>query len=346
MGITITKQLKQMRNAKGNTQEELANHLGISVQAVSKWERGEGYPDITLLPGIAFFYGTTVDSLLGVSEIEKQSKIESYMEEYNQNGNLGKIEANIILMRKAIKEFPENLDIINALMYALFFTTKKEYMDEVISLGEQILRKSVSDVQRYSALQTLAYAYNQKNMTDKAVEYAGKLPDWYCTKSNVLEGILQGEALRNLAQVNIGFAIAKIDMSVSVMLRSKEYTNEERIFAYETVAKLYNLFLYDGNYGLENNALLGVYMNLSKEYAKKQDKGKVIQALKTAYSHAKIMDDFPEGRYTSIFADALKYTKKNFTKNFAFGYVDWLKKTMKEECFHFIRNDSEFTAIC
>ncbi len=345
MDINITEQLKSLRKTHGNTQEELANHLDISIQAVSKWERGEGYPDITLLPKIAFFYDTTVDNLLGVAEINKQKRIESYMGEYNENAIIGKIKSNIILMRKALKEFPGNLDIMRALMHSYLFSDKNEYLDEGIALGEQILQKSVVDEQRYSTLQELAYAYNSKKMTDKAIEYAERLPDSYCTKNYVLETILKGEDLRKLTQGNIGFAIGHIDMSVTWMLRSKEYSSEERIFAYETVAKLYNLFLYDGNYGLENNALLGVYMNLSREYAKTQNKDKTIDALKTAYGHAKIMDGFPTGKYTSMFANTCEYSKKNFSKNFEYGYVEWLKSMLKESTFDFIREDDDIRLI-
>ena len=67
MEIRISEKLRQLRKDKGNTQEQLALHLGISQQSVGKWERGEGYPDITLLPGIAHALGITIDELLGIN---------------------------------------------------------------------------------------------------------------------------------------------------------------------------------------------------------------------------------------------------------------------------------------
>lgn len=56
--------LKQLRRDKGVNQEALAAHLDISIQAVSKWECDASYPDITLLPKIAQYFGVTIDYLL------------------------------------------------------------------------------------------------------------------------------------------------------------------------------------------------------------------------------------------------------------------------------------------
>lgn len=67
MGIVmIGKQIASLRKKKGIKQEELAKHVGVSPQAVSKWENG-GVPDIELLPMIADFFSVSVDSLFGRS---------------------------------------------------------------------------------------------------------------------------------------------------------------------------------------------------------------------------------------------------------------------------------------
>lgn len=50
MDIALSTRLRELRSLKKNTQEQLAGHLGVTAQAVSKWERGEGYPDIAMLP--------------------------------------------------------------------------------------------------------------------------------------------------------------------------------------------------------------------------------------------------------------------------------------------------------
>lgn len=60
----IGKQIASMRKEKGIKQEELANYVGVSTQAVSKWENG-GVPDTELLPAIADFFSVSVDSLFG-----------------------------------------------------------------------------------------------------------------------------------------------------------------------------------------------------------------------------------------------------------------------------------------
>lgn len=59
----------------------LAERLGVSFQAVSRWEREETYPDIAMLSSIANFFGVTVDTLLGTAEEKEEQEVEQIIRE-------------------------------------------------------------------------------------------------------------------------------------------------------------------------------------------------------------------------------------------------------------------------
>lgn len=63
--LKVGNKIKVKRTERDLTQEKLANMLGVTKAAVSKWETGEGYPDITMLPRIAGLFHITIDELLG-----------------------------------------------------------------------------------------------------------------------------------------------------------------------------------------------------------------------------------------------------------------------------------------
>ena len=64
MNETLGKRIADLRHKKGLKQEELAEKLGVSAQAVSKWENDQTCPDISLLPTLAKILGVSVDELL------------------------------------------------------------------------------------------------------------------------------------------------------------------------------------------------------------------------------------------------------------------------------------------
>ena len=60
--------IKKLRTERGITQEELANKMGISYQAVSKWETNTTTPDIAILPQLALFFGVSMDTLFSMNQ--------------------------------------------------------------------------------------------------------------------------------------------------------------------------------------------------------------------------------------------------------------------------------------
>ena len=66
--IKVGSQIAMLRKAKGITQNELGDRIGVSFQAVSKWERGETLPDTAILPDLAKILETTIDNILTGNE--------------------------------------------------------------------------------------------------------------------------------------------------------------------------------------------------------------------------------------------------------------------------------------
>ena len=80
MNINIGAKIKTMRLASSMTQEQLANRLGVSAQAVSKWESGTNMPDIQILPDLSVIFGVTIDSLFDMTDESKLERIDNMLD--------------------------------------------------------------------------------------------------------------------------------------------------------------------------------------------------------------------------------------------------------------------------
>ena len=77
--MEIGTQIRSLRTQRGITQETLAEELGVSSQAVSKWERGSATPDIQLLPAISAFFGVSIDELFALSDETRMERIQNML---------------------------------------------------------------------------------------------------------------------------------------------------------------------------------------------------------------------------------------------------------------------------
>ena len=80
MNLELGRVIRQLRTEHAVTQEELADYLDISFQAVSKWETGTTLPDITLLPKLAAFFGVRIDELFSVSHEDELERIDTMLQ--------------------------------------------------------------------------------------------------------------------------------------------------------------------------------------------------------------------------------------------------------------------------
>ena len=85
----LNEQIVLLRKAKGITQEELAQVLGVTNQAVSKWESAQCCPDIQLLPDIATYFDVSVDQLMGYRGIDTSDNLLLYLRTAMNNAQTG-----------------------------------------------------------------------------------------------------------------------------------------------------------------------------------------------------------------------------------------------------------------
>ena len=83
MDFNLGSVIKRLRTEQGVTQDALAEYLGISYQAVSKWETGTTLPDITLLPKLAAFFGVRIDELFSVNHEDELERIDVMLQKEN-----------------------------------------------------------------------------------------------------------------------------------------------------------------------------------------------------------------------------------------------------------------------
>jgi len=164
MTIYIGENIKKLRFQKKLTQEALADFIGVSFQSVSRWERGESYPDITILPEIAGFFRVSVDELLGVNRAENEAEIIKELEAYD-NLTDEKLKQEIINRLK--EKFPNDFRILLRYMTYLvhFKENTPENVAKIIAIYENINQNCNNDKIRISAKRHIAELY--KGLSEK-----------------------------------------------------------------------------------------------------------------------------------------------------------------------------------
>ena len=124
MQMKLGEQIRQFRHRAGKTQEEVALALGVTAQAISRWEKGICYPDMELIPSIANFFTISIDELFGYDD-ERVKRIHALAEKIREmnlrnNGSDVCIDECIQFARESLSEFPENENIMLCLAAALY----------------------------------------------------------------------------------------------------------------------------------------------------------------------------------------------------------------------------------
>ncbi len=128
MNTTICENIKKLRKQKNVTQEKLAESLGVTPQAISRWESGAGFPAIDYLPDLAGYFEVSVDELLGVKLSKREARREelyAMIDRINAENGYNDAPGAVEMLREAHAEFPGDMKISFALAWKLCYERYK-----------------------------------------------------------------------------------------------------------------------------------------------------------------------------------------------------------------------------
>lgn len=317
MTVYIGENIKRLRTQKGLTQEALAEFLGVSFQSISRWERGESYPDITMLPALASFFDVTVDSLLGISKANNEEKIKEYLDLYD---NMKIKDSSLIFEKfeKAVREFPGDFRIsvryMELLQQEKLFNSPwkklvsggyKLISDKIEAIYESIQKHCTDDDIRIRSkrimITHLLWKYDcicdekgkflfNEEFLNKAKEIASTLPAM-CDSRELM--LISDKS--NYYEVNKA-ALEELIFQLHRVISGYCFNRsaEERIKQYEALQTLLELIYPDRSYGKNSFNRLYNHGHLGQLYHQTGNDKKALDQLEKSAEYAVMLDLQPD----------------------------------------------------
>lgn len=233
--IKLGEKIKSLRKQKNISQEVFAGYLGVSFQAVSKWENGNTMPDVTMLPAIASFFGVSIDELFDFNLLEIEKQVDEICTEAYKY-RFSDAEKSEQILRDGLKRFPGNDIILNNLLYTLDY---KARADEVITLCRTLIESTKDDAVKYDALRILASCYKENGRVDLIKPTLELIPEIYFTKLELMASLLSGDDSYEAAQKQKNLSAQDlVNMLTVVGKRLEERGEKEKAQTQYRIAKM------------------------------------------------------------------------------------------------------------
>jgi len=267
MSSTMGQIIKDLRKKNGFTQEELAERLGVTYQAVSKWENDTGMPDISQVVPLASIFGVSTDVLFGIADtteneeawkivqhaggIEKYGEVETYLNAYD-------------VLLDGLKKYPNNLIImINCMHLGISLSLKengwiyakeraKEIASETIRQANFVIANSKNITDILSARQILVFLYCSQEKFDLASNEARNFPPradltLYSNMAIVNEYMNNNKRTATYLCSNIDYTLQALENDIARL--GKAYYNDgkytDAVTVYETLFEVMSALFKD-----------------------------------------------------------------------------------------------------
>lgn len=298
MQITIGEKIKELRKRDGRKQEDLAKALGVTAQAVSRWESNGCYPDMGMLPTIANYFHVSIDSLFGYSN-DRDSKIKECTKKFHNffiENDAGATDLTDFIkeIRVCLNEFPGEPELRRLLAMALTFEGQKQSekpnhdLEEAAELLEGLV--DYNDTVIYSLL----VIYTSMGQYDKAIERAKEQPGMQVCREILLASVedsktepfagksrrkYQGEAILSLLH-ELYFVLTN-----AVTKNEKMYHSNEGLEILLALKKLYETIFDESNFGKFCSDMCMMELDCALISARRKDYEFAKSFFETAHEH-------------------------------------------------------------
>ncbi len=307
MQVNLGEKMKELRKRDMRRQEDVAHALGVTPQAVSRWEAGICYPDIEMIPSIANYFHITIDELFGYNN-DRDKKLEEYQTKAIQLLNEENREDECIkLLRNAISEFPSESILQSILASALYsrgyaeyngrfekcnngvdsYYTSKEgrytniYWEEAVIIYEKLLENDNVYIIPLISLYSLVGEY------DKAEKVACRQHLLSRSRELMLAHIYNPEKEERYRGVAILSLLHELRNALEdATLRKDELKNSKKGLAIlQSVANLYEILIPEGNYGMFHSDMCRLMLSCVGICNQINDYESALDYFDSAFSH-------------------------------------------------------------
>ena len=300
----IGENIKRLRREKGITQETLAERMHVSTAAVSKWERGDTMPDISMLVPLASYFGVSTDEILGLDAAKNAENIEKYLNERKRLGAIGKVFEEFDLMKKAYEEYPNDWRIVEQYMWELQYDPNckgpygyQVHKDELYALCNRVLEECTLDQPRYSALSILSGLYLEDGNLEKALELSNRFPDYYQSKGEEIEGCYERGTDEWYKQLRVNIRELADQLQVKICnsaLWALSESPAEQLRILKKAVALIELVYDEGDYGFYHYDLAELYVWIAGRYVQLDEFDTAFEYYEKGLEHARKFDELPK----------------------------------------------------
>lgn len=344
--MTFGQKIKSLRREANMTQENLAELLSISPQAVSRWETDVAMPDISLLPPLANLFNVTTDYLLGMETYQKDLRKAEFDEAFHEYWKHEDKEKNYQIAVRAVAEYPGNMEYVEWLASAEYYVAipildNNEYsrMLESSVKHYKIVLDNTNESKLYArAIHGIVLALSCNQKKEEAKKYAllekdeEKRDELLCW---CLEGEEKKKHCQHLANTKLNDFLFQLTFGQS------------SIEAYDAVEKILNIMFPDGNFQYYHNILQYNCIGKAFYFCRKQEYDRALGELRKARYHAEEMIKINHQKIIKFTSPLFSLIEEEHTvtDSDTTDVDDFIRCLNNNRCFDSIRDRDDFKAL-